>query len=457
MYRLRALVRERDNDMQEAHEWWQEFERSVAERPTVWPGEVGTRVRALIWQRMGRNAASVPDQEKIDQLPPFLRDHPARPQPLTPSAEACFQRSLQLAPDQLETHEALFHHYRQEEKDAKAEKAARQLLQHFPDHVATVEELADLRSHQGDHAEAVSLLQHAVKVNPLDRSLQAKLATAHLFNARDHVEAGHFDEARAEYQTTLHLGAGLDESPVYCKWSACEFKAGEAARAEELLEKALAESDNRLAVAFSMLIEAIRLKLPRTLKTRFDRDFNAGLQEPPTGSSASAIAITAGTHRAAGITYHGQKTHEKKVLTYLDKAWHAEFTERQLRGTCGALLNLEAHKLLRRFAGLGKRKFPSNPYFYCFEAESYISQGPYRCPAWKVQPLLEKARKLAQQLPPDDELKAFLELLDQRQQMIGAHGFLNGPEGMGMLEEMFRTFGDLGDFEDDDDYEEVDF
>src|SRR5205807_5529598 len=98
----------------------------------------------------------------------------------------------------------------------------------------------------------------ALKLNPLDRGLRSKLGTAHTFHARAHAEAGRFAEARPEYQAALALDEHQDHHGVLCKWAACEFKAGEAARAEELLGEALAGAGNRLAVAYSMLIEAIR-------------------------------------------------------------------------------------------------------------------------------------------------------------------------------------------------------
>ena len=70
--------------------------------PAAWPGEQLNRARALVWYHMGLNAVNVPDIDAIPDLPPFLRDHPDRPRPLTPTAEQCFRHSLELAPDHLE-------------------------------------------------------------------------------------------------------------------------------------------------------------------------------------------------------------------------------------------------------------------------------------------------------------------------------------------------------------------
>jgi tetratricopeptide (TPR) repeat protein len=452
--RLRALLFEHLGDMTKAHQHWRQFEAQVAQNRAAWPGEQARRVRALIWCRMGHNAASIPDVDKIPDLPPFLRDHPDRPRPLSPAAPECFRRSLELAPEQLEAYEELFHYYAHEGNEAEAEQAARRLLEQFPEHVPTLEALSDLLGHRVNYAEALALLQRALKVNPLDRSLRRKVGTAHLFHARDHAEAGRFPEARAEYQMALSYRDGSDESSVYCKWAACEFKAGDSARAEELLEKAMAESGSRLAIAFSMLIETLRLKLPSKLKSRFDKEFKEGLAAAPTAVAATALAQTAASQQLAGVSYRGQKTHEKQVHAYVEKGLKVEFTEDQLESIAESLLDLKAFKLLRKFTSLARRRFPRNPHFHFLEAESYFGQGPYRFPAWKVQPLLGKAAELAHAQPADQKQKDLLEKIEQRQQMLGLSNFLFGPQSMGMLEEMFAGMGDgfADDYGDDPDY-----
>src|SRR5207302_621408 len=82
--------------------------------------------------------AAWPDLDN-PELPAFLRNHPDRPRPLKPTAEQCFERSLKIAPDVLETHTRLVQLYRDQRKAKKAEQAARQLLERFPDHVPTLE------------------------------------------------------------------------------------------------------------------------------------------------------------------------------------------------------------------------------------------------------------------------------------------------------------------------------
>jgi tetratricopeptide (TPR) repeat protein len=449
--RLEALALEHRQDLQGAHKCWQRFEKSVADHPAAWPGEQAQRVRALVWCHMGLNAASVPDPKELPDLPGFLRDPFASLRPLSPSAEKCFQRSLELAPDQLETHRALFEHYRRRDKDARAEETARRLLERFPEHVPTLEALADLRMRRQDYAEALGLFQRALKGNPLERRLRAKVATAHSYHARSLAEAGRFDEARPEYQAALALDDRGKSYPVLCKWAACEFKAGDTARAEELLARAHAEEGSRLAVAFSMLIETIRFKLPRALKTRFDKDFNEALAEPPAAQAAAAIADTAASHRLAGVTYVGQKTHEKKVFTYLEKAVKADFTEDQLSRVCLALLALDAKKQHRTYVKLGQKKFPQSPFFYLAEAEFNIKLGPQRCPVWQTRDLLEKARELANAMPREPKQQEMLETIQRHQDLLGVLNPFAASRDMleDMMDEMFGV-----DDEDDEDEED---
>lgn len=443
--RLRALMGEHIGDLEMAHRAWQEFEQSIADNPAAWPGDLAARARALVWEHMGHNAESVPPEEALDLLPPFLRDSPLRPRPLKPSAEECYKRSLELTPEQLEAHEALFRHYLNQEADRKATAAAKALLKHFPEHVPTLQAYGDLCLRHDRHAEAIELFQRALRANPLDRSLRTKLGTAHLFQARKQAEAGRFDEARAGYQAALALSEHQKNSSIYCKMAACEFKAGDTARAEELLQKALAEDDNYLSVMFSMLIEVIRLKLPRTLKNRFDSEIKRGLEEPPTAARAEALLNTVSSHALAGITYFGQKTHEKKVFAYLDQARTVPFTEEQLKSVCQSLGCLKSLRRLLTFAQMGQQRFPNNPWFYFLEAEGYISQGPYRCPVDRAWQLLDRARQLAEKMPRDTEQQELLRVIQERQNLLGPIHQGRLPFGT-----LLDQFVDLFDGADDD-------
>ena len=106
-----------------------------------------------------------------------------------------------------------------------------------------------------------------------------------------------------------------------------------------------------------MLVEVIRFKLKRPLKTRFDKEFKEQLKGPPDAHAAGAVAETVWMLRAAGITYTGQKTHEKQVTTYLEKASAANFSEQQVTDICEALQHLKSVRLFTKYVRTTRYSF----------------------------------------------------------------------------------------------------
>jgi tetratricopeptide (TPR) repeat protein len=443
--RMGALGAERHNDLEEAHRSWHEFEQSVTVQPAAWGGHAD-RVRALVWWHMGENAESVPDAEQLKKLPAFLRNHPDRPRPLKPSAEACFRRSLELAPDDLETHVSLVEHYQKRNDAAKAEKAGRQLLERFPDHAGTLEMLAELCRASKKYEEMLGLLQRALKVNPLEQRLRAKVSHAHAALARARTEAERYDEARQEYQAALAFFEGHGKFLLHCQWAACEFRAGQAERAEELIAQARTDTGQSLPVAHAMLAESVRYKLPKDIKGRFDKEFTAALAGPAEAAAAFASLGTAAAYHGGQITYYGQKTHAKKLVTYLGRVPGASFSEVQVEGVCAALLRLQEVAQARKFADLGMQRFPQSPQFPLLYVESYLGPRRRDVPWWQVAPLLDRAEKLARDQPSERSPK-LLERIAQCRAVLGVERLANGPPGFleNMIEEVFGNEDDYDD------------
>ncbi len=443
--RLHATGWERAGAFDESHRSWQNYEKDISALPQIYPGEQGKLARALVWKHMGDNAARIPTAEQMRALPEFLRERGKLPKPLKPNAEECYRKSLELAPDQLRTHQAVFQHLVACKLDAKALKAGAELLQRFPDDVPTLQEMGHLLQKSGKYSEALLQFQRALQHNPLDRKLRRQVAEAHLLTARDHTEKRRFDAARAEFQAALKISEASDNSPIYCKWAACEFKAGDPSRAEELLHEALAEADNRLAVAYSMLIEVIRIKLPATLKKRFDREFTDGLAASPTPLAVTALASTTAIHVRSAVDYVGQKSHQKKVLAYVKKAAQVGFTEEQLERLCNALSVLSAPRLFDSFVELGKRRFPASPAFWLLESEAMLTRGPGGFSPFALSLVLGEAEKRLRALPPDPKTQELLDIVHQRHQLVE------------MLNPFSRLFDNgpldpFGGFDEDDDF-----
>jgi tetratricopeptide (TPR) repeat protein len=448
-YRLQAIGYEKAGELHVAHHYWQQYEQEIAAHPQEWPGDQAAHARAFIWQRMGQNAAAAldPRRQPSRRLFDLLGFEEEKPPPFNPPAEKCFEKSLELAPDLLETHEALLRYYLATDQPAKAEKAAQQLLQHFPHHVATLELLSDLYRKRGDYAAALGWIEQALKENALDRRLRRKTSDAHLLLARAYVESDHFEEARRHFQTALDLSSGSDNRMILAHWAACEFKAGAAARAEELVQQAQANPGEPtdgppvppVGVSYLLLTEVLRLKLDRALKKRFQEDLKRGLATPNQDGAVFLTRILAGLHQG-GVTYFGKKSHTQKVLSYIHQARDLDFRETQLEELCRNLLDMEAYPQARRFANIGEQRYPENPVFPYLYALAWIQQRNRNLPMWDVVPRLKRARSLAQAQPPNECRDHMLEDIDKHLHELNPFD----------LDFLSRMFGFDGDDEDDD-------
>jgi tetratricopeptide (TPR) repeat protein len=446
--RLHALAYDRARDVNRAHPYWQAYEKELADHPEIFPAGQAVPARALIWLHMGQNAATVPTKKKLAKLPKFLRDHPDRPKAVEPAADVCFEKAIELMPEQAEPYEELFEYFLVEEQFAKATRAAKRLLGRFPDHVPTLTSLGDVYMKDERYPDAQAVFQRALQGNPLDRELRQRLGAAHLFQARVDVEQGRFDAARQHYDAAAPLEGEKEQWMLFTRRAACEFKAGETARAEEWLQQAVSRAPDPLAVSFRMLTEAIRLKLPRALKTRFDKEYKAGLAAPVVPEAAAELVEFLASLKELGVTYNGLKTHESAILKYTSKAQKVRWGARQLESVIRALLKLKAIKPARRLIGPAKQRFRADPVFLFLEATSYFLEGPDRLPPFQVRFMLEEAERLAQALPADENRTKMLDDIHKHQQLLDALDPFVG---------MPSFFGDLFDQEDyDDDDDELD-
>jgi tetratricopeptide (TPR) repeat protein len=392
----------------------------------------------------------------LDKLPGPLRELGGRLPKFEPGAEKCYRRAIELAPDLLAAHAALVNRLFIQGEDAKAEKAARRLLERFPDHIETLERLSD-HLLEGRPEEALELSQRALKNNPLDRARREHTAEAHEAVGHAHALAGRFEEARRQYQAALSFEADAPVPTLLSAWAAVELKAKDGARAEELIQQAV-DRAGPVAAAYALRAEANVLKLPPAVKKRFDAEVSAALKVPPSGRDAAALAGVLSRHLETGLTYHGQKAHVKKALGWLEKAYEAPFQERELHAVCDALLDLGASaRAINRFLRRGRRDFPDDPFFPYHEAVLMMEgtgRGPP--PYYRVHPLLEEAQRLARARPHDEEAAEVLEDIDLRLEELQV---LN-PFGGGLFERFMGAFpfgpGGVDFEEDDEDYEDDD-
>jgi tetratricopeptide (TPR) repeat protein len=447
-HRLEALASERANEMDLAHKEWHAYEQWVASQPEVWNGQA-QRARALIWCRMAENAADTLDADKLEKLPSMIRNMAPKPQPLQPPADECFRRSLELAPDLLATHEALVDYYRERHEDDRADAAARQLLKHFPDHAPTLLYLGDRSLAAKKPADALAMFERARQASPLDRNIRERIGVVRLRLGRAHMEARSFEQARSEFQAGVDCFEGAKRLLPLCQWTVCEFHAGELARAETLLNQARVLAGHPLPPALAALAESIRSKLAAPLKRRFEKEFAAEVEQDGSFSAAVLCLEVLASYQGWEIKYRGQKTHENRIVAYLDNVPKDRLEEGLLERACASLILLRKFKAARTQAGHAARLFPRNPWFPFLEAESYIAPDPENAHRhYRVRGLLNRARELAEELPAGERRDGLLQEIDMRQELFKATSLMGNPYA---ILEMLDSLRDEDDCEDDDD------
>jgi tetratricopeptide (TPR) repeat protein len=447
--RLEAVAFDEGGSLENAHKAWQRYEREIAQAPQAWPGGQAELARALIWLRMGENAAALPDEAERKKMPAYLREMRGLPAALKPTAVECYEKALALQPDLLDAHVGLFRTHSNAGRTAKAFEAGRRLLARFPDHLAVLEEMADLYELEGEPGKALELLLQALKHNPLDRALRQRVGDAHLACARAAALHEEFEPARAHYASAAQFAEPAQAGVIACCWAACEMKAKNQPRADELLAQAREKAPGEMLLTYVLLVEANRVKLPSSLKTRFTQEFNAAVGDAPT--PALAVALTAYLHRLhdSGETYHGQKTHAKKLFEYIDRLDKEAFSEETYVALLQHMARVEPPaRMVQRFFEHGTHRYPANPFVPYLQAVHML--GDEEDPEEARDPvradrLLARAEQLGRPRAQEPAVKAMLDDAASRRKQLQAVIALRNPfanlfsrfAGMGGLEELF--------------------
>jgi hypothetical protein len=278
--------------------------------------------------------------------------------------------------------------------------------------------LAAIHKSTGDFASAVKRLQQAIEVNALDQMLSKEMGDTCRLHGAALTNEGKLVEARAAFQSAVDLLNGRQRFLALCHWAACEFKAGADASAEQLLERNSADEANRPAMAACLFALAVAVKLPKPTKARFEREFRQQLAARPSVPVVSALVGLYAQFELDGFTYHGGKTHQKRVVAMAERLLAEPFSEAEMDSLGGALLALRAKRSLKRLAQWWRVVFQADAYPLFFELESDLIGDDWRWPIWRLKPFAERALRLAEKMPQGERRDYVLERIKARLQQF---------------------------------------
>jgi tetratricopeptide (TPR) repeat protein len=420
-YRLQALVMEQLRRLEMAHGMWSKYEEWIAKTPNRWPGSQQARARALVLERMGRIARDWLDDEGAEEQAGFeeifaffdrgRRRKPAARKPLKPSADECFRRAGELAPDWASPALELLREL--SAKPDKAVAAVEDLLRRFPDNLPILEAAAGLYERFGDTVKAHEYLKRALTANPLDRELREQAAGLALNAARRHAEAGEFDAARAGVREAAALGGQRFVAATLALSAATELRAGDMEEAGKLQEALTSQPEARLAAIYRLMVESSRLKTKKNDLGPYQTAFNERLSGAATVGELSALLEALDQYRREPVPYRGLKSQEKKILDRLAAVSRGDLTEDDLIRLGLTLHRFRLWKPLRELADRGMGLYRENAHFLFFAAEVFVSRQRTEYVGGRAGSLYLRVKRLLDEVK-DDRYRRLRELLDER-------------------------------------------
>jgi hypothetical protein len=374
-FKLQALVAEQMHSFDRVHSFWKKFDDWLATSPSGWPPALLSRARATVWLRMGDNAEAAlaagdeaDDDSLLDLFGPQPREQKAKTIDAPPAD--CYRRAVELAPDWAEPARELYLAL-VEHEPAEAEAVARELLRHQPDNLEALQGLGKLLLKGGRGEEAAALFLRASALNPLDGGLRRAAASAILAHARSLLIQSNAEGVApllGQYSDLLNesFPAARD-----CLASVAAIKLRQPEAAASLRERALGVKGARLAAAYRIMVDSQLAKLKPAEKRAADQFFAGELtRQVPTPMEVTLLNLAYTGYISEGLSYRGQKAHDKKLLDQADRCIGADAPDIDFEMLALVLKTGEHWKRLKKFCDACIRRFASNPVFLVLRSEA---------------------------------------------------------------------------------------
>jgi tetratricopeptide (TPR) repeat protein len=426
-FRMRALVMEGLNSLDEAHHFWKKYADWIEATPERWPGEQGRRARAMILMRMGDNARKHLEHNGEPSFTDFLdmlsggrppRGLPSQ-RPLQPPAERCYKRAMELAPDWKEPAAKLMNLLEESEEWEAAEAVGRKILKESPDDVPTLVAVSGIQHELGKTDEALASLKEALKNNPLDRALRMGVALLTLEHGRSLALTKKFEAARqalaeaAVHAETAATAGGVLPSIVKAAMAACEFKANDLERARQLEAEAVITKNFGPASFYEIFVECSRIKVDKPTLKQFQARLDEALQQQGTVPEVINLLLVLHIYKGEPHRYRGIGPHEKKIVARAALALKGDATEDELCHLGAVLRGHKMSKILKTCADRGMTGFPENPYFRFLLGEHLIMQRPQSFNVRHVGALFRDVLRMSEG-KQDERSRAMREQIEER-------------------------------------------
>jgi tetratricopeptide (TPR) repeat protein len=364
---------------------------------------------ALIYQRMASEFATAASHKELrgesdydswaeDEYEDGEEEHEEFITLLRQQAEKHLRDALRESPQLLKAHCDLVLLYQDWDRPLEAVAAARQLLAHHPDHFDTLLWLANYFIESDMPVEAEPYVDRVSRLRPRDAAVQSLIWYQRLGVLRQLTRKRRFDEARRQLQE-VQAAAPPDVKPYLMDLlqATVEYKAKDAEAAANHLQTAIGKVQEPTVIWLIMHAYADRFGLSREVKNDFRDRFKTAIVHRCETETAGHIASFLRDFVVRRVKYSGLATHQRLVLSYLNRSTKVAWKQEDLYAVCDFLRHLDSWQtqgIFSKLLPLGLRRFPEVPLFPLLQARLVMRDLPYRIDFDDVIEYFERALEL---------------------------------------------------------------
>lgn len=447
MTRATALLYQLDGDIDVAIQTWERYILDLGKCDSLIESQRNTAI-ALVYLHLAR--LGVAEACELGSYgDPYRSQHWGEPieeqiEAYWEYADKNFSNSREYDPGNKEAYREHCHMLDDWLKTERASSLYREFTARFEDDFdAQVEAALHYRLRESDPGRAQRYTLQAEKLRPRDPQVAQLYWDCAFDLARIAARQKQFGVAHAELdQAEQYVGPGRQLYVLNAMRAAVELKAGNRQKADRCQERASAQTELAPAATLAYCACAFQCGVGNQIRSELNAELKAATSFRPNSLAGGAMARFMNSLSEADVAYHGSKTHEKLVATYLKKCPKKVWAESDL---VDAVLFAASRKttqdILKRLSQIGCKRFPKNPHFYMGMGQSEMSRGPRHCNRRKAIGYFETTLELNKQAETYSLDKETLESASQ------SLALLEMPPGVPAFRGLRRPPGeDLGEF-----------
>ncbi|MBI4753914.1 MAG: tetratricopeptide repeat protein [Betaproteobacteria bacterium] len=397
--RLLALAAELRGASPEAEPHWLRVARDLAGAPAR------SRGAALVLRRLADDRAHCGVDGSLDD-----------------EAMTWLARSVELDPDDRDSHVRLVQGWRRRGDLKQARAHLEAALGRFPKDVQVLLEAVETALASGAFKKAVGLAKRVLELDPINPRVRSIIGHAHLSHARKHIKAYNATAAYRELDEAVQWLRSAGERGTSKLLRGLADERGKQANA--LLREGVAEWGGALLGGFHLALEARRVGHDAQAALR-----RAGVDAAATPSAEQVVAL-AHALNGAGDKDRLLGAALAPFRAALGRAALAPYAEADQLLVCEAFNRRGERQLLRSHAEAAIRRWPQRPVFVYLKIFAGYGDRPWAIPDRDLR-TLERALDMAQEQGDQRTVVRIRELLAQTVQGFGpADEDWGEPEGL---------------------------